>query len=66
MLANLSTVPQPLLNHLGARSRLDTLAELPQVATRLDALRQHKNSQPYHVNIDLHGLTLTRIFHCPQ
>ena len=59
MHTSLTPLPQPLLNHLGACSRLDTLAELPQVAVPLNTLRQHKNGDPYHVAIEAHGLTLT-------
>ena len=55
----LNSLPQPLLNHLGFRSRLDTLTEVPQVTAVLNSLRQHKNGEPYHVTIDAHGLTLT-------
>ena len=56
---SLHALPQPLLNHLGAFSRLDTLAELPQVPVSLNTLRHHKNGEPYHVAINVHGLTLT-------
>lgn len=56
---SLNSLPEPLLNHLGASSRLETLAELPQVTTPLSALRQQKNGDLYHVDIEAHGLTLT-------
>ena len=59
MHTSLNTLPKPLLNNLGAYSRLDTLTELPQVAIPLNTLRQHKSGEPYHVTIDAHGLTLT-------
>lgn len=59
MYPSLHALPFMLLNHLGAYSRLDTLAELPQVAVPLNTLRQHKNGEPHHVAIDAHGLTLT-------
>jgi hypothetical protein len=59
MHTSLNPLPQQLLNHLGACSRLETLAELPQVTTSLSALRQHKSGEPYHVAINPHGLTLT-------
>lgn len=56
---NLSAPSPLLLNHLGACSRLDTLAELPQVTVPLNTLRQHKSGEPYHVAIGASGLTLT-------
>jgi hypothetical protein len=59
MHSSLNALPQPLLNHLGACSRLDTLSDLPQVTVPLTTLRQHKSGEPYHVTIDAHGLTLT-------
>lgn len=55
----LAPLPTKLLNHIGAFSRLETLAELPQVDLPLNTLRQHKNGDPYHVAIDPHGLTLS-------
>ena len=55
----LNNFSEPLLKLLGGFSRLDTLAELPQVAVPLNTLRQHKSGEPYHVTIDSHGLTLT-------
>ena len=55
----LRSLPQPLLHHLGATSRLDTLAALPQVAIPLATLRQHTQGESYHVGHDAHGLTLT-------
>jgi hypothetical protein len=59
MHTSLTPLPQPLLNHLGASSRLDTLAELQQITVPLSNLRQNKSGEPYHVAIDAHGLTLT-------
>ena len=59
MTQSLLSLPQLLLNHLGATSRLDTLAELRQVTIPLNTLRQHKSGEPHHVTIDAHGLTLT-------
>ncbi len=56
---SLNPLPRPLLNHLGAYSRLHTLMELPQVTVPLDVMRQQKKGEPYRVNIDAHGLTLT-------
>jgi hypothetical protein len=57
---SLSPLPQALLAHLGAYSRLNTLIELPQVASvSLGALCQHTSTDPYHVGIGPHGLTLT-------
>jgi hypothetical protein len=35
------------------------LSELPQAPVLLSTLRQHKNSDPHHVSIDSHGVTLT-------
>ena len=59
MHSNLRPLPPPLLNHLGACSRLDTLTELPQAALSLNTLRQHKSGEPYHVAVEAKGLTLT-------
>jgi hypothetical protein len=56
---SLNPLPQLLMNHVGACSRLETLTELPQVTVSLSTLRQHKSGEPYHVVIDAHGLTLT-------
>jgi hypothetical protein len=59
MHTKLNPLPTHLITCLGATSRLDYLAESPQVTVELNALRQHKNGEPYHVAIDVHGLTLT-------
>ena len=56
---SLNSLPQSLLHHLGAFSRLDTLAELPQVPVALNTLRQSSSGEPYHVSLDAQGLTLT-------
>jgi hypothetical protein len=56
---NLSPLPELLLSHLGACSRLDTLTALPLVTVPLSTLRQHKGTDPYHVAINPQGLTLT-------
>ena len=45
---SLNSLPQSLLHHLGAFSRLDTLAELPQVPVALNTLRQSSSGEPYH------------------
>ena len=48
-----------LLHHLGTHSHLQTLvAGLPQ-AVPVEQLRQHHSADPYHVNLDDQGLTLT-------
>jgi hypothetical protein len=59
MHTRLIPLPQLLLNHLGACSRLETLTELSQVPVPLSTLRQHKNGEQHHFSIDAHGLTLT-------
>ena len=56
---SLNPLPQLLMNHVGACSRLETLSDLPQVTVPLSTLRQHKSGDPYHVAIEAHGLTLT-------
>jgi hypothetical protein len=56
---SLNTLPQQLLNHLGACSRLDTLAELQQLTVPLSTLREHENANLYHVAIAPRGVTLT-------
>jgi len=59
MNTSLYALPQLLVNHLGACSRLDSLAALPYIEVPLSILRQQKNDEPYHVVIEAHGLTLT-------
>lgn len=59
MHSSLAFIPEPLLQHLGAYSRLDDLISVPQITIPLHDLRQHKGSEPYHVKIAEHGLTLT-------
>jgi hypothetical protein len=56
---NLSALSPLLLNHLGACSRLDTLAEMPGVTIPLSTLRQYENGELYHVALNAHGVTLT-------
>jgi hypothetical protein len=61
MHSNLSSLPDILLNHLGAYSRLDILARLPQLVAadvKTEALRQSKNGEPYHVSVPQQGLSL--------
>lgn len=59
MHTSLYTLPQPLLNHLGACSRLDSIAGIRQINMQLSFLRQHNSGEPYHVSNDSQGLTLT-------
>jgi hypothetical protein len=59
MTQSLLSLPQSLLNHLGASSRLDTLSDLPQLPVPLNILRRHKGADLYHVAINPQGLTLT-------
>jgi hypothetical protein len=52
--------PQPLVNHLGAHSRLDALLSLPEISSAKGIeLRRFDGAEPYHVKLDAHGLTLT-------
>lgn len=52
--------PQPLVNHLGAYSSLDSLLASPEISSSKGIeLRRFDDAQPYHVELEAHGLTLT-------
>ena len=58
---SLHCLPQHLLHHLGAFSRLETLAELPPISASAaqSTLHQSSSGEPYHVSLNAQGLTLT-------
>jgi hypothetical protein len=59
MHATLKSLPIALLHHLGTHSNLQSVvAGLPR-AVPVEQLRQHQSADPYHVNLDDQGLTLT-------
>jgi hypothetical protein len=52
--------PQPLVNHLGAYSRLDSLLALPEISSSKGIeLCRFDEEEPYHVELEAHGMTLT-------
>lgn len=53
-------IPAPLLRHLGAHSRLNSLLELPEMAgIDVADVRQSLSQDSYVVNLGNHGLSLT-------
>lgn len=59
MHSSLTSLPKPLLDQLGAFSRLESLAKLARIAElALNRLRQQNNGQPYHVATGRQGLSL--------
>ncbi len=59
MHSSLTSLPKPLLDHLGAFSRLELLAKFTQTADLTpNRLRQKNNGQPYHIATGRQGLSL--------